>query len=134
MLRESFAQIEPHAGIAGLVFYKNLFRLDSSLRPLFQTSIELQARKLMEALGYAISTLEHPETLVPVLEAMGRRHVAYGVRDEHYATVIEAMLLTFEEILARDFTPPARAAWNDALTFVADTMKNGAAQSALNSR
>jgi hemoglobin-like flavoprotein len=130
LLRQTFALLEPHAGIAGLIFYKNLFRLDPSLRQLFQTSIELQARKLMEALGYAISTLEQPAELIPALEAMGRRHVAYGVRDEHYATVIQAMLLTVEEILVRDFTPLVRAAWNETLTFVADTMKRGAAQSA----
>src|SRR5438477_6973908 len=77
LLRQSFALIEPHAGIAGLAFYRNLFNLDPSLRPLFQSSIELQARKLMEALSYTIATLEEPQTLVPTLEAMGRRHVAY---------------------------------------------------------
>jgi hemoglobin-like flavoprotein len=126
LLRESFALIEPHAGIAGLVFYRNLFNLDPSLRPLFKASIELQAHKLMEALSYTIATLENPRALVPVLEAMGRRHVTYGTRDEHYDTVIQALLLTLAETLTIGFSAEVRTAWNEALTFVADTMKRGA--------
>src|SRR6266700_7455449 len=130
LLRQTFALIEPHAGIAGLAFYRNLVKLDPSLRPLFQTSIELQARKLMEALSYTIATLENPQALVPVLEAMGRRHVTYGAGDEHYDTVIQAMLLTLTETLNSGFSAELRAAWSDALAFVADAMKRGALQSA----
>ena len=131
LLRQSFVLIEPHAGIAGLAFYRNLFNLDPSLRPLFQTSIELQARKLMEALSYTIATLENPQALVPVLEAMGRRHVSYGARDAHYETVIQAMLLTLAETLNSEFSPEVRVAWTEALAFVADAMKRGALQSAI---
>src|SRR5262245_36249039 len=61
LLRGSFALIEPKAGIAGLVFYRQLFTLDLSLRELFQTSIELQGRKLMESLSYTVATFENPE-------------------------------------------------------------------------
>ena len=96
-------------------------------------SIELQAHKLMEALSYTIATLENPQALVPALEAMGRRHVTYGARNGHYDTVIRALLLTLDETLAGRFSPAVREAWNEALTFVADTMKRGAAQSALTS-
>jgi len=127
LLRESFALIEPKAVAAGLTFYRNLFALDPSLRAMFQTSIELQSRKLMEALGYTITALENPQALVPMLEAMGRRHVSYGTRVEHYDTVLTALLQTLEEALGPAFTVEVRAAWNEGLTFVADTMKGGAA-------
>ena len=119
--------VEPHAHVAALVFYRNLFALDPSLRPLFHTSIELQGRKLMEALAYTVASLENPEALLPTLEAMGRRHVAYGAREEHYATVIQAMMLTLEETLAVAFTREIRAIWQQALELVADAMKRGAA-------
>src|SRR5215831_4471581 len=65
LLRQSFALVEPKAGIAGLVFYRQLFTLDPSLRKLFQTSIDLQGRKLMESLGYTVATFENSEMLVP---------------------------------------------------------------------
>lgn len=126
LLRNSFAVIEPQAHIAALVFYRNLFSLDPALRPLFHSSIELQGRKLMEALAYTIATLEDPEKLIPALEAMGRRHVAYGAQDEHYATVVHAMMLTLEQSLAGAFTPEVRVTWKEALDLVAAVMKKGA--------
>lgn len=126
LLRRSFRQIEPKAAIAALDFYRNLFTLDPSLRPLFHTSIELQGRKLMEALGYTIASLEDATALMPALTALGRRHVAYGVREEHYPTVIQALLLTLEQNLGTTFTPEMRLAWTEALSFVSETMKCGA--------
>ena len=128
LLRSTFTQIEKKAGLAALDFYRNLFNLDPTLRPLFQSDIELQGRKLMQALSYTIQTLENPEALTPVLEALGRRHVTYGARDCHYDTVIEALMRTLPEFLGSDFTAPTADAWRAALTHVAATMKRGAAQ------
>ncbi len=127
LLRQSFALIEPQASIAALVFYRNLFTLDPSLRALFHTDIEIQGRKLMEALGFTVATLENPKALLPELEAMGRRHLTYGVRDEHYDTVLHAMMLTLEQALGQAFTPEVRTVWSSALGLVAETMKRGAA-------
>jgi len=125
LLRESFARIEPQAEIAALVFYRNLFTLAPELRSMFSTSIEVQARKLMDALRYTVATLEKPDELVPVLEGLGRRHVAYGTKDEHYAVVTQALLQMLAEVLGRNFTAPTAAAWQDALSFVCATMQRG---------
>src|SRR5262245_19654894 len=94
LLRQSFALIEPKAEIAGLVFFRQLFTLDPSLRELFQGSIELQGRKLMDALGYAVGTLDNHKSLVPVLESLGRRRLAYGVGDDHYENMVKALIQT----------------------------------------
>jgi len=131
LLRKSFALIEPQAAIAGLIFYRNLFTLDPSLKSMFHTSIELQGRKLMEALNYTIATLEDPTMLVPVLEGLGRRHISYGVKDIHYDTVIAAFLETLTEVLGAAFTSRVCDAWKAALGFVAGTMKRGAFQTAI---
>jgi len=127
LLRSSFAIVESQSAVAGLIFYRHLFTLDPSLRTMFQSSIELQSRKLMEALSYTIATLENPEALVPVLEGLGRRHVAYGTRNEHYDAVITALLQTLDEALGDRFSSPVREAWLAALQFVCDTMKRSAA-------
>jgi len=126
LLRESFARIKSQASIAAMIFYRHLFTLDPSLRSMFHTSIELQGRKLMDALGYTMASLEQPEELIPALEALGRRHVTYGTKDEHYATVNQAMLQTLSDCLCEQFTPQVEAAWERALCFVADAMKRGA--------
>ena len=126
LLRRSFSVIETQADIAALVFYKNLFALDPSLRGLFHTSIELQGRKLMEALEFTMATLKNPEELVPMLEALGRRHVTYGAKHEHYGTVTQALLQTLAATLGGKFTPSTEDAWRQALGFVCAAMQRGA--------
>jgi hemoglobin-like flavoprotein len=128
LLRHSFIRIESQGTIVAIVFYRTLFTLDPSLRSMFHTSLELQARKLMDSLSHTVATLEAPQTLVPVLEGLGRRHVTYGVREEHYQTVISALLKTFAETLGAEFTPELSDAWRQALNFVAAAMQRGARQ------
>jgi len=110
-----------------MIFYRNLFTLDPSLRSLFHTTIELQGRKFMDSLEYTVASLENPQALIPALEAMGRRHVTYGTKPGHYATVVKALLQTLGECLEKEFTPAVEAAWRLALEFVAETMQRGAA-------
>src|SRR5882724_9338531 len=91
LLRKSFNAIEAQTHVAALVFYRRLFALDPSLRPLFKTGIEEQSRKLIDMLGLALSLLKMPDTLEVELRELGARHQTYGVRDEHYETVGRAM-------------------------------------------
>jgi hemoglobin-like flavoprotein len=75
-------------------------------------------------LGAAVGLLERPQQLVPVLESLGKRHAGYGVRNEHYDTVGEALLWTLERGLGTLFTPEVQAAWGSLYGLVATTMKN----------
>jgi hemoglobin-like flavoprotein len=127
LLRETFRRVEEKADIAALVFYRNLFQIAPELRAMFNTSIEVQARKLMDSLRHTVATLEQPEVLVPVLEGLGRRHLSYGTKSEHYAIVAQAMMQMLAEVLGQRFTPAVSAAWEEALTFVATVMQRGAA-------
>ena len=61
------------------------------------------------------------------LRALGRRHVGYGVRDSHYATVGEALLWTLEQGLGDAFTPDVRAAWAETYGTRAGVMQRAAA-------
>ncbi|HYT60917.1 MAG TPA: globin family protein [Haliangiales bacterium] len=128
LIRETFALVAPGADAAALVFYKRLFELDATLRPLFRGDIEKQAGKLMQMLAAAIRLLDRPESLVPVLEDLGRRHVGYGARDEHYDAVGEALLWMLGESLGRHWTPAVRDAWTNLYAVVAATMKRAAAE------
>lgn len=94
LIRETFALVAEQPDVAAAAFYQRLFEIDPSLRPLFQSNLEQQGRKLMQMLSAAVRLLDHPESLIPVLENLGRRHTDYGVRDEHYDTVGEALLDT----------------------------------------
>lgn len=127
-LRKTFALVERQTHIAALAFYQRLFEADPSLRPLFKNDIEKQAEKLMDMLASALSLLEKEEELTQVLEDLGARHVAYGVRPEHYATVGEALLEMLSSVLGADFDPRTRLAWMDLYRYITDTMLRGAAR------
>jgi len=61
------------------------------------------------------------------VEALGRRHAGYNVRDEHYSTVGLALLWTLDKGLGKDFTPDVRDAWAAACAWLAFTMQRAAA-------
>ena len=53
--------------------------------------------------------------------------MAYGAQNQHYETVITALLQALEQVLDKAFTAEVREAWNEALKFVATTMMRGGA-------
>lgn len=129
IIRDSFARVAPRAEVAALIFYKRLFESDPALRPLFRTPIEEQGAKLMQMLAAAVRLLDKPESLVPVLQDLGRRHAGYGVKREHYGTVGSALLAMFDDLLGDQFTAEAREAWAALYAVVARTMTEAAATS-----
>jgi len=49
--------------------------------------------------------------VVPMVEALAVRHLAYGVRPEDYPPVGEALRRTFRDLLGPAFTSEHAAAW-----------------------
>jgi hemoglobin-like flavoprotein len=131
LVQESWMQVEPIADAAATLFYDRLFELDPSLRALFpSTDLREQKKKLMQTLTVAVRSLYRLDELTPALEALGRRHVGYRVRDEHYETVGQALLWTLEQGLGAAFTPEVRAAWVETYQLVASVMQRAARESA----
>jgi hemoglobin-like flavoprotein len=97
-----------------------------TLRKMFADDLTEQSKKLMQILGVATNGLDRPDTLVPVVEALGARHVSYGVRDEHYDTVGQASIWTLEKGLGNAFTPQVKSAWLSAYGLLAGVMKDAA--------
>lgn len=113
------------AGIApqaAALFYGNLFEADPSLKPLFKGDMEQQGAKLMQMIGAAVGKLNDLDTLVPILQNLGKRHVAYGVLPAHYATVGGALLKTLGQGLGDDFTPEVKDAWASVYGTMSDVM------------
>jgi hemoglobin-like flavoprotein len=122
LVQTSFAQVRPIAETAAALFYRRLFELDPTLRPLFKGDLKEQGRKLMDMLRMAVKGLDRPEALLPALAALGRRHAGYGVNKRDYETVGEALLWTLEQGLGPGFTPEIKEAWTTLYRLVADTM------------
>lgn len=115
---------------AAQLFYLRLFALDASLRKMFKGEMREQGRKLIAMMSVAVHGLARIETLVPVIEALGRRHAGYGVTDEHYATVAAALLWALEQGLGGRFTPEVKDAWTTAYGMLAKTMQDAAREQA----
>lgn len=127
LVRASWQQVMPISETAAVLFYDRLFELDPSLRPMFAHSdMAEQRRKLMQTLAVVVAGLGRIEELLPAVQALGRRHVGYGVRDEHYAVVGEALLWTLGKGLGDGFTDDVRAAWLAAYMLLAGVMQQAA--------
>jgi hemoglobin-like flavoprotein len=127
LIRRSFAEVEQHAEIAALEFYRRLFELDPALRPMFRSDIHVQAKKLMDMLSVCIDMLERPGELAGELEEMGARHAGYGVKDAHYSTVRLALTGMLSSVLQNRLTPETAQAWHELYDSIEAAMKRGAA-------
>lgn len=128
LVQSSFAEVAVVAEDVASMFYWRLFTLDPDLRAMFRGDVKEQGKKLMAMLGNVVANLRNLDKIVPTVQSLGARHLAYGVRDEHYETVAIALLWTLEQGLGHGFTDEVRDAWTAAYSPVADTMKASAAQ------
>lgn len=126
LVQQSFAEIKPIAPAAAELFYSRLFMLDPGLRPMFKGDMAAQGKMLMSVLGTAVAGLRNLEALAPVVRQLGARHVGYGVKTEHYATVGAALLWTLQIGLKEKFTPEVREAWATAYELLSEVMQLGA--------
>ena len=126
LVQSTFDLVRPIAPTAADLFYKRLFVLNPSLRPMFKGDLVDQGRMLMSMLSAAVNGLTNLESVIPVVRQLGARHVKYGVRDEHYATVGSALLWTLGQGLGDKFTPAVEEAWTAAYGLVSTQMQLGA--------
>ena len=125
-VKRTFAMVAPIADRAGLMFYEKLFALDPTLRPMFADDITEQSKKLMHVLAVAANGIDRLDTLVPIVQALGVRHVDYKVKDEHYDTVGTVLISTLQAGLGDEFTPEVKSAWLNAYVLLSGIMKDAA--------
>lgn len=130
LVRESWEKVLPIAPQAAELFYGKLFELNPELKPLFKGDMKEQGAKLMKMINTAVNALGRLDEVVPAVEAMGVRHTGYGVKDEDYDTVGEALLWTLGQGLGAGYTPEVDAAWTEVYDLLASTMKTAAASAA----
>jgi hemoglobin-like flavoprotein len=126
LVKTTWAQVVPIKEKAAELFYGKLFEMDPAVKPLFKTDTVEQGKKLMMAINTVVNSLDKIETMVPIIQDMGRRHAGYGVKAQHYDTVGAALLWTLETGLGPAFTPDVKDAWAGAYTLLATVMKEAA--------
>ncbi len=128
LVQETFAMVEPIAEQAAELFYGRLFEIAPNLKALFKGDMVEQQRKLMAVLKVAVAGLDDPERLIPAVRILGQRHAEYGVVDDDYDTVAEALIWTLEQGLGEAFTPDVADAWVAVYGFLAGIMQEAAAE------
>lgn len=122
LVKDSWKQVVPISEQAAELFYGRLFELDPELKPLFKGDMKEQGRKLMTMINTAVMSLDRLDSIVSAVQELGRRHVDYGVKDEHYDTVGAALLWTLGQGLGEGFTDDVEAAWATTYGTLASVM------------
>lgn len=120
-VQHRFQRAEPRAGIAMLVFWKNLFELNPSLRPLLPEQGTEQDRMMTRLLGAEATTLGGLRSPAPANPPSSAASESTGAGAP--SVVGEALLWTLQEAYGADFTPQARTAWEALYRFVTGTTK-----------
>jgi hemoglobin-like flavoprotein len=110
-VQASFAKVVPIANQAAALFYGRLFETAPQVRPLFRGDMESQGEKLMAAIATVVENLVTIDAIVPTVQELAKRHVAYGAIPAHYEVVGATLLWTLEQGLGAEFTPAVRDAW-----------------------
>jgi hemoglobin-like flavoprotein len=108
--------------VIGQIFYKKLFEEAPSVEPLFTSSREEQAKKLISTLAVVVAQLDKLDELTPAIEQLAIRHVSYGAKPAHYDVVGSCLLWTLEHLLKDSWTPELADAWTKCYTILAGKM------------
>ena len=130
LVASTWQQVVPISEQAATLFYDRLFEMDPSVKPLFKSDIKQQGIKLMQTITLAVKSLDKLDQLVPIVQELGRRHIGYGVKPEHYTTVGGALLWTLEQGLGDAFTPEVKDAWAVTYGLLSSVMIDAAAAAA----
>ena len=131
LVKETWGKVVPIADTAASLFYAHLFETSPHLAPMFDgVNLPEQRKKLIKAINLVVVSLEHIETLVPMIREMGARHVGYGVEDAHYGEVGAALLWTLKTGLGDAWSDEAAEAWTRAYQLLSATMIAGANEAA----
>lgn len=130
LVQASFAKIAPIAEAAAVLFYDDLFKRDPSLRSMFPPDMSEQRKKLVTMLAVAVANLKTWDEVSTAVQALGKRHVTYGVRPDQYATVGASLIATLQQGLGSEFTDEVKEAWLACYAAVSSEMLRGANASA----
>ena len=122
MVKGTWAQVVPISETAAELFYGRLFEMNPAYKELFKGDMKSQGKKLMTMITTAVGSLDKLEDIVPAVQALGQRHVGYGVKDEDYDAVAAALLWTLGQGLGEAFTPEVEEAWTITYTTLANVM------------
>lgn len=125
-LEASFQLISARGGEFTERFYRRLFEARPNLRTMFPEDMTAQRKKLLDSLRMVIEHLHTPDRVRAQLEELGRSHVRYGVKPDHYPIVCEMLVGAMGDELGGEWTAELKDDWSSAIELVSEIMLEGA--------
>ncbi|CAK9085236.1 unnamed protein product [Durusdinium trenchii] len=135
LVQQTFARVAMlGSNTVGRLLFMNIFKIAPGAVKLFPlanceanmwrpgSALEVHVLKVVETIATAVSLLKDLDTLVPILQELGLKHVGYGVQKAHYDVVGQALIATLDVTLGRHFTEPVKNAYLKVWTVIKDTM------------
>ncbi|GAB4014970.1 MAG: hypothetical protein Fur0010_13570 [Bdellovibrio sp.] len=128
LLRQSFEKVVPISEQVADQFYTFLWGDYPAAKALFKgVDMKTQKKALIKSLVYIVDHLDNPEKLSEYLRQMGKRHVDYGTKEEHYELVGNTLIKTFAHFFGNDWTEELNDEWIKAYGAITTWMLEGAA-------
>lgn len=123
LIRKNWRQIRGiDPAIVGDAFYSKLFLDLPVSKRMFKSSKSEQALKLIDMFNVIIARLDRISVLNDELKQLAIRHVEYGVKDEHYQYVGNALIWTLKKASQHDWNQELEEAWIECYNLLAKTM------------
>jgi hemoglobin-like flavoprotein len=127
LLRTSFDMVVERSPQLTHRFYEILFERYPQTQSMFPVARRSrQEGMLTEALVAVLDHLEDAPWLTSTLHGLGAKHVDYGVTDEMYGWVGDALLRTLAEVAGDAWSAELEQAWAAAFGAIASLMQEGA--------
>jgi hemoglobin-like flavoprotein len=107
-------------------FYATLFDVAPEVRELFDDDLTAQRGKLVDEVAFFIGAAADLDRFVERARELGRRHVGYGVRRDHYDAVGIALVAAVRERTGDEWTSDHHRAWTKMYRLISDVMLDGA--------
>ena len=121
LIRTSYRCILPVAESVVKIFYRRLFDTVPEIKFLFDPStMAAQNHKFMQTITFIVRDLDDPNVIVAIMQDLGQRHLSYGVREEHYGLVGNALMWALRRTLKNDFPPHVESAWTKLYVMMAE--------------
>jgi hemoglobin-like flavoprotein len=127
LLRRSFEIVAEREPNVTHRFYDNLFEKYPQAKPLFgKNARQNQEQMLLSALVSLVDHLDDAPWLEETLGAIGAKHLDYGVADDMYPWVGDALVTTFAQVAGADWTEEMAAEWGKAYAAITELALKGA--------
>lgn len=124
LISETYVIVSRRAYSTAEIFYERLFTVAPSLKGMFKTDMVEMRHKFIGQIGDVVKAMEQGKDATQALQALGQRHIRYGVQPHYYQVFGEAFLWALEQVIGDRFTPEVREAWAALYNTIADTAKD----------